>query len=112
MEYIEHPFNKNDIKQLKDKYGQYIKLTVDLKNRTLVAGSELHADGERILIKKGGESKNIWGGGINLNNLKIDTTAVLNLRPSLENESMEILDSKRRKKFINIVKKLFGLKNE
>lgn len=111
MKYIDNPLNKNDINQLKDKYEQYIKLTVDLENRTLVAGSELHADGEKILMKKGGESKNIWGGGIDLNNLKIDTTAVLNLRPSLENESMEILDSKRREKFINIVKNLFGINN-
>jgi hypothetical protein len=112
MKYIDKPLNPKMIQQLKDKYGEYIKLTVDLKNKFLVAGPELHADGEKVLLEKGGKSKNIWGGGIDLDNFEIDTTAVLNLRPNLDNESMEILDSQRRNKFINIVKRIFQINNE
>lgn len=50
---------------------------------------------------------NIWGGGIDLEGRQIDATAVLNLRPRLNNDNLEILDSQRRGRFIQIVKDFF-----
>ena len=64
-------------------------------------------DGEKILLDQGSLQDNIWGGGINLTTGEIDATAVLNLRPKLENLSLEILNPKTRQKLVNIVKKLF-----
>jgi len=87
--------------------GDYLKLTVDIENEWLVAGGELHADAEKFLLDKGSNQDNIWGGGINLKDRQIDTTAVLNLRPRMNNDNLEILDHQRRGKFIKIVKKLF-----
>ena len=107
MKFISKPLSKQEISVLKKKYGDYLKLTVDLSQELLVAGCELHADGEEILLEKGSLSAEIWGGGISLKMKTIDTLAVLNLRPNLDNTSMEILDSERRKKFIKIVKKTF-----
>lgn len=109
MELIRRPLTKQEISTLRNRYGDYLKLTVDLENEIVVAACELHADGEEILIREGGRTENIWGGGINLEKKTIDTTAIINLRPRLNNESMEILDSKRRKKFLSIVKKIFVL---
>ena len=37
----------------------------------------------------------------------IDTTAVLNLRPRMKNDGMEILDPARRETFLDIVRKYF-----
>jgi len=108
MELIVQPLTKKEIVDLENKYGVYFKLTVDLENEILVAGCELHADGERLLIKQGGKTENIWGGGVNLKTKKIDATAVLNLRPRLANESMEILDPLKRKKFFQVVRKIFA----
>ena len=109
MELIKEPLTERKISDLKQRYGDYFKLTVDLESQTLVAGVELHADGEAILLKEGGRPENIWGGGINLNTKEIDATAVLNLRPNLGNASMEILDPAKRERFISIVKKIFKL---
>lgn len=109
MELIKEPLGEEKISELKQRYGDYLKLTVDLDSGFLVAGVELHADGEEILLKEGGRSENIWGGGINLVTKEIDATAVLNLRPNLGNASMEILDPAKREKFMAIVKKIFKL---
>lgn len=109
MELIKEPLGEEKTSELEQKYGDYLKLTVDLNSGFLVAGAELHADGEAVLLKEGGRSENIWGGGINLVTKEIDATAVLNLRPNLENASMEILDPVKRDKFMTIVKKIFKL---
>jgi len=73
----------------------------------IVAGQKLHADAEKILLDKGAKQDSIWGGGINLMDKIIDTTAVMNIRPNLNNDNMEILDSKKREKFVGIVKDKF-----
>ncbi|MCX6724836.1 MAG: DUF5674 family protein [Candidatus Shapirobacteria bacterium] len=107
MEFIDKSLTKEEILKLQKDYGSYIKLTLDLENQWIIAGGELHADGEKILLEKGSKQDDIWGGGMNLENKQIDTTAVLNIRPRLSNDNLEILDSKRREKFIQIVKKYF-----
>ncbi len=107
MEFVDRVLAREEILKLQKVYGGYVKLTVDLEKEWVVAGGKLHADGEKILLERGGRQDNIWGGGINFENKQIDTTAVLNLRPRLENNSLEILDNQRREKFIQIVKKYF-----
>lgn len=107
MRFVEKRLSRTELQDLRKQYGSYIKITVDIEKQTLVLGSELHADGEEILLKKGSRQNDIWGGGIDLQTRMIDMTAVLNLRPRLNNNSMELLDLKKRRKFILIVKKLF-----
>lgn len=107
MELIQKPLSQPEIQQIQQKYGNYVKVTVDLEKEILVVGCELHADGEKILLDKGSQQDNIWGGGINFKSKEVDTTAVLNIRPRLDNPSIEILDQQRRNKLIEIVKKLF-----
>lgn len=108
MKLIEEKLKKEEIDELKRKYGSYLKLTVDLKKEVMVAGCQLHTDGERILLERGSRSSDIWGGGIDLENKLIDFSAVLNLRPNVGNDSMEILDEKKRKKFSEIVRRLLA----
>ncbi|HUW22121.1 MAG TPA: DUF5674 family protein [Candidatus Bathyarchaeia archaeon] len=107
MKFFDSPLALDEIKRLQDKWGDYLKVTVDIENRWLVAGGELHADGERILLKKGSRQDDIWGGGINLKDKQVDATAVLNIRPKLGNDNLEVLDPERRKKFVEIVKEFF-----
>ncbi len=52
VELIKGPLIERKISDLKQRYGDYFKLTVDLENQMLVAGVELHADGEAILLKE------------------------------------------------------------
>ncbi len=107
MEFFDRPLTSEEIVNLQQNYGDYVKLTIDIENQWLVAGGELHADGEKLLLEKGSKQDSIWGGGINLLDKQIDTIAVLNLRPRLGNDNLEILDSVRREKFIKIGKTYF-----
>jgi len=107
MDLIEKPLSQTDIQQIQQKYGDYVKVTVDLQKEILIVGCELHADGEKILLDQDSQQDDIWGGGINLRSREVDATAVLNIRPRLDNPSIEILDQQRRNKLIEIVKKLF-----
>ena len=108
MEFIDKILTKDEIVNLQKVYGDYVKLTIDLEKEWLVVGSALHADGEKVLLERGGKQDNIWGGGIDVESKQVDTTAVLNLRPRLGNDSLEILDTQRREKFIQVVKKYFA----
>ncbi|MGI5826527.1 MAG: DUF5674 family protein [Patescibacteria group bacterium] len=107
MRYLKNVLSPGEIEDLKREFGSYVKITVDLGLEQLVIGCELHADGEKILLEKGAIQNDIWGGGINFITKEIDTTAVLNLRPSLDNNSLEIIDPDRRNKFLSIAKKIF-----
>lgn len=107
MLYFDSPLSHGDIEAVK-QFGSYVKITADLKNKRIVVGCELHADGEAILIEKGGNSDDIWGGGLDFAVNKITTAAVLNLRPQLNNDSMDILDPKLRQEFISIIETFFA----
>lgn len=109
MELVSTPLSKKQLADIKRRYGDYLKLTVDLEKEKLILGTELHADGERFLLKTSSQQDNIWGGGINLKEKLIDTAAILNLRPRVGNDSLEILDPKGRERFISIVRKVFGV---
>lgn len=103
---LSRPLEKEEIAQLKDK-GTYYKLTADVERRLLVVGGELHADAEELLLKEGCNQDDIWGGGIDFEAKKIETTAVLNLRPRLSNDALEILDPEIRLKFVSLVREFF-----
>jgi hypothetical protein len=107
MKLITQAISKEEIQNLVKEYGNYLKLTVDLERGWIMAGGELHADGEKILLEKESKQENIWGGGIDFETKLIDTTAILNYRPNLDNNSLEIQDNHRREKFISVVKMIF-----
>jgi len=108
MDFVDKKLIRAEISRLRKKYGSYIKLTIDVEKKWIVAGGQLHADGEKILLEKGSVQDDIWGGGIDFENKIVDTTAVLNIRPRLNNDNLEILDEKIRIKFHDIVKKIFS----
>ncbi len=96
---------KADIKNASEEFGDYIKIVVDIERKVMAIGGKLHADAEDILIKKGSRQDDIWGGGYEIKTKKIDTQAIINLRPRLGNDSMEILDPEIRKKFIKLAER-------
>lgn len=108
MEFIDKELSKSDIARLQVEYGTYVKVTVDIENEWLVVGCELHVDGEKLLLEKGSSQNNIWGAGVSFIDRQVDTTAVLNVRPRLGNNNLEILDKKTREKTHAIVRKYFA----
>lgn len=100
---------KKDIQKASEEYGEYIKIVVDIKTEDMTIGGEWHADAEKKLAELGSKQDNIWGGGIDMKLKKIETIALINIRPKLGNDSQELLDKKIREEFTNIVKKKFGI---
>lgn len=109
MKYVKTPLTIQEIEVLKINFGSHTKITVDIEKEELVIGCPLHADGEAILLQNGSKPEMIWGGWIHFDLKQITTTAVLNIRPRLNNLSMEILDNNRRESFFKAVKKIFSV---
>jgi hypothetical protein len=96
--------SKEDIKNSREDYPEYIKITADLKQEIVVIGGEYHADAENILVEKfDSKRSNVWGGGYNITTKLFEINAMLNLKPTV-NDSLDILDPQTRTRFLEIVK--------
>jgi hypothetical protein len=90
-------------------HKNYIKITADLSQDIVAIGGEYHADSEKLLIENyNSVQKYIWGGGYNISTKQFETIAIINIRQNSENQSMEIINPKIRKKFLDVVKKKLG----
>ncbi len=91
-------------------FGDLVKAVVDVDQRLMAIGGELHADEEQFLIEQGSKQLNLWG--INLyptehgteNWLEYDS--MINLRPSQKNRSRTVEDPKIRAVIAEIVEQL------
>ena len=86
-----------------------IKAVVDLKKEIIALDGELHADLEALLIEKDSRQENLWGINLYLEKPlkeRIEYTALINIRPSQDNPSMEIENTRIRKKIGEVVNKL------
>jgi Protein of unknown function (DUF5674) len=50
-----------EMRQMLESLGIYIKLVVDIQRGILAGGGELHADCEKVLLKHGGRQSDLWG---------------------------------------------------
>lgn len=91
------------------KFGNLVKVVVDLENETMAVDGELHADEEAALLEKGSKQENLWGINIypgETDENRIEFDSMINLRPGQNNFSRGVDDSAVRKKIIEIVNKL------
>lgn len=102
-------------KELSQKYLNYfktmIKAVVDIEKGLIAIDAELHSDLEELLLDNGSKQENLWG--INLYPLQgkkdfVEYTSLINIRPSQDNYSMEIVNKDMQKKIENIVEKLIA----
>ena len=101
------PFTKEEIEKLKEKFNPYIKTVFDLEKGICSAGSDRHFESEQILIGEGSKQSDIWGGGIDLETKDIDFNSFINIRPSDNNPSNEILDKDKRKRYDELTRYFF-----
>jgi hypothetical protein len=86
-----------------------IKAVVDIKKSIIALDAELHADLESNLLDRGSVQDDLWGINLYLEKTKkdwIDYVALINIRPSMGNRSMDIENSEIRKEIANVVYKL------
>lgn len=112
MNIISKPTNKQIILE---KYNHFfndvIKAVVDIEKEIIAIDAELHSDLEVLLLSKGSEQKNLWGINLYLKKDKkdwIEYTALINIRPSLNNNWMTIENPLTKKKIEKIVHQLIS----
>lgn len=98
--------SNEEVEKMSEDFEGYIKIVVDIDKGLLAGGGKRHVDGEQKLLSEGSKQRNLWGGGIDLDTKEIDYNSIINLRPSQNNPSRDILSSKIRKDFDKIVKEL------
>ena len=88
-----------------------VKMVVDVRRRSVAVGGELHADAEQILLQEGSRQEDLWGANYYPGTGKercIEYTALINIRPSQDNHSMEVEDPTIRQAIADITFKLIG----
>lgn len=102
---LEKKATKEDLKKIASDFdGIYIKVVVDIEREILAAGGERHVDAEQKLLEDGSKQADLWGGGVDVKTGELDYNSMINLRPSQNNMSRDIMSAEIRKKFDKIVR--------
>ena len=103
---------REDLARLVNLYfGDMVKYVVDVRRRVAALGGELHADGERLLLDEGSLQPDLWGANYYPGRGPercIEYTALINIRPSQGNRSMEIQDPTTREHVRELTFELIG----
>ena len=107
---IKNPITKAELKEIaKERFGDLVKVVVDIEKDIMAIGGELHADEEALLLESGSIQQNLWG--INLypdvqDDNWIEFDSMINVRPSQNNRSRGVDSEEIRQQIIEIVNKL------
>lgn len=88
--------------------GVYVKLAVDIDREILAGGGPLHADCEAALLDDGSRQENIWGADWIPVSQQVQFEALINIRPMQNNPSMTVLDPTTRSRIETIVRRFLG----
>lgn len=109
---LSEPIDPATLRRLAERFfGDMVKLVVDVERRWVAVGGELHADAERMLLARGSRQGDLWGA----NDFPgrgpdrcLEFTALINIRPSQDNRSMEVGDPVVRRVMAEVVAALVG----
>lgn len=87
-----------------------VKIVVDVDRGVVAVGGELHADAEALLLEEGSKQEDLWGANYYPGRERdwLEYTALINIRPSQGNRSMEVQDLGVRERLREIVTRLIG----
>jgi hypothetical protein len=92
-------------------FGDMVKYVVDVEAGIAAVGGELHADAEQVLLERGSRQADLWGANYYPGrgaDRCIEYTALINIRPSHGNRSMEVQDASIRDRIRDITFSLIG----
>jgi hypothetical protein len=99
---------RQQVEQMLEALDTYIKLVVDVQREFLVGGGVLHADCEAVLLEDGSRQEDVWGADWDPASRQVTFEALINIRPSQNNPSLEILDPIIRTRVAEITRRLLG----
>lgn len=85
------------IQDMLNALGSYIKLAVDVRRRILAGGGFMHADCEAVLLEDGSQQTDIWGADWNPTARQVTFESLINIRPQQNNRSLDLVDPDLRK---------------
>lgn len=103
---VKSRLGKDDLKKVAQDLDGYIKFVVDINLGVLTAGGLRHFEGEKMLLEQGSKQSDLWGGGLDLESGELDFDSMINIRPSDNNPSREVLSPEVRQQVESIVRKL------
>ena len=104
---INKKISREELKKIaEERFGDFEKAVVDIEQKIMAIGGELHADEEAFLLDHGSLQENLWG--INLYPDKfpndwIEFDSMINIRPSQNNRSRQVENLDIRGRIIEIV---------
>lgn len=96
------------MQQMLESLGIYIKLAVDVKRRILAGGGELHADCEQVLLRDGSDQAHLWGADWYPLTQTVGYESIINIRSKANNRSAEIQDPALREQVNQILQTFLG----
>jgi hypothetical protein len=94
------------VAEMLETLGDYVKLAVDVDRQILAGGGALHADCEAVLLEAGSSQESIWGADWVPSSRSVHFEALINLRPGQQNMSMTIQNPEIRQCVERIVRAL------
>jgi hypothetical protein len=88
--------------EMLEELGIYIKLAVDVDRQILAGGGASHYDCEEVLLSDGSIQTSIWGADWTPTRRRIAYESIINIRPKINN-SMEILDLQIRERVEKVI---------
>jgi hypothetical protein len=110
MKIIDVPISLGDLKDMAEsRFGNLVKIVVDVERNIMAVDGELHADEEALLLENGSKQEDLWG--INIypeleGTDRIEFDSIINIRPSQGNRSRGVDNRAIREKIIDIVNAL------
>jgi len=98
----------NQAKDMLQEYETMIKIVVDIRQRILAGGGEMHADCESALLENGSEQDDLWGANWYPAEQRIAFESLINIRPRLGNRNILIQDENIRKQVEEITRQILG----
>ena len=92
-------------------FEDMVKYVVDVERGVVGLGGDMHADAEQLLLEDGSRQADLWGANYYPGRGRdgcIEYTALINIRPSAGNRSMEIQDPGVRDRVRDLTFALLG----
>ena len=108
---IKTTIKKSELVEIaREEFGDIVKAVVDVEQKIMAIGGELHADEEMLLIEQeGSKRENVWGVNIYPKKLEeewLEFDSMINLKPAFGNRSRDVENEATREKIKAIVRKL------
>lgn len=87
-------------------FGSYIKLAVDVEREVVAGGGELHYDCEQALLEDGSRQGDVWGADWDVAG-EVRFESLINIRSRQSNPGMELQSPLLRERVEQIVRRIF-----